>query len=208
MTEKNKDDAKTDKNRDERDEQTTNRREPFEDTGVESEKADSPEEVSSQAQPCTEEEMLRRRVAELEDKLLRNAAEFENYKKRVARQYEDMVRSANDAVMLEFLDIVDNFERALSHANNNADSESLRKGTDLILNQMINLLKKYNITPIEAVGKPFDPNFHDAMMQIESEDHDEGVVAMEMSRGYRQGDRILRHSKVGVSSGRKMTSDK
>ncbi len=190
----------------EQDEQTR------QDAGEEVDTPDTDTESETQqieeTQEVSQEEALRQRVAELEDKLLRSAAEFENYRKRIARQYEDMVRSANDPVMLELLDIIDNFERALNHAGNNTDFESLRKGTELILNQMTSLLKKYDITPIEAIGKTFDPNLHDAMMQVESDDYDEGVVAMEMSRGYRQGDRILRHSKVGVSSGKKEKSDK
>ena len=150
-----------------------------------------------------EEEKLRNQVAELEDKLLRSAAEFDNYKKRVARQYEDMVRTAGESLIGELLEVVDNFERALNHTEEDTDFDAFREGTKLIFNQMMNLLKKYDVTPIEALGQPFDPNLHEAMMQIESDEYDEGVVAVEMSRGYRQGTRVIRHSKVGVSSGKK-----
>jgi len=147
------------------------------------------------------EEQLSARVDELEDKLLRTAAEFDNYKKRVARQYDEVVRTANDRILVELLEVMDNFERALQHDNENSDIESFRKGTELIFNQMTALLNKYGVKPIEALGEPFDPNLHEAVMSIESEDYPEGVVAIEMSKGYVQGDRVLRHSKVGVSKG-------
>ena len=161
-----------------------------------------PEAVKETDELC-EEEKLRLQVAELEDKLLRSAAEFDNYRKRVARQYDDMIRSAGESMLGELLEVVDNFERALNHTEADTDYDAFREGTKLIFNQMMNLLKKYDVTAIEAIGQPFDPNLHEAMMQIESDEFDEGVVALEMTRGYRQGDRVIRHSKVGVSSGKK-----
>ena len=156
----------------------------------------------------TEEEQLKNQVEELNDKLLRTAAEFDNYKKRIARQYEDIINSANDRIISELLEIVDNFERALDHGNDNSDFESFRKGIDLISNQFKNLLKSYNVTPIEALGKPFDPNLHEAFIQIASDEYAEGVVAVEITKGYKMGDRILRHSKVGVSKGKEKKDKK
>lgn len=174
---------------------------------------DRAEEEGSKQEEATEEELceedvLRAQVAELEDKLLRVAAEFDNYRKRISRQYEDMVRSANDSLFMELLEVVDNFERALNHNQNDTDFDSFYKGIELILNQMTDLLRKHDIVPIEALGQPFDPNLHEAMMQIESDQYDEGIVAVEMSKGYRQGQRVIRHSKVGVSSGRKQDDEK
>ncbi len=153
----------------------------------------------------SEEEKLRIRTAELEDRFLRTAAEFENYKKRTARQFEEIVRGANDKILVELLGVVDNFERALQHSRENpetTDIEALRRGMELIFKQMAELLSKYDITPIETVGRPFDPNLHEALLSIESDEYPAGVVAVEMSKGYRQGDRVLRHSKVGVSKGK------
>jgi molecular chaperone GrpE len=166
------------------------------------------EPTEPQTEQLCEEDRLRLKVLELEDKLLRTAAEFENYRKRMARQYEDMVRSANDAVFQEFLEVVDNLERAVNHSNENADIESLQRGTELILGQMTGLLRKYDVTPIEAVGAPFDPNLHEAMMQVNSDEYEEGMVAVELSRGYRQGQRVIRHSKVGVSTDKQKRNDK
>lgn len=170
-------------------------------SGDATEDAQATEETQPEEEPC-EEERLKQHLEELEDKHLRLAAEFDNYKKRMARQYEEMMRSANDRILLELLEVVDNFERALHHENDDTDFETFRKGTELIFSQITALLGKYDISPIEALGKPFDPNLHEAVMPIESEDYPEGVVAIEMSKGYLQGDRVLRHSKVGVSKGK------
>lgn len=165
------------------------------------EETQAAEETQPEEEPC-QEEKLKARVEELEDRLLRTAADFDNYKKRTARQYEEFVRAANDRLFIELLDVVDNFERALQHGNDNADPKSLRQGTELIFTQITALLSKYDIRPIEALGRPFDPTLHEALMPIESEEHPEGVVAVEVTKGYMQGDRVLRHSKVGVSRGK------
>lgn len=149
----------------------------------------------------TVEEQLRKQVAELDDRLLRTLADFDNYKKRNFRQVEDTIRTAVDSLLLEFVEIVDNFERALEHTNGQDENDAIHRGTKLIYSQMRDLLGRYDVKPIEALGKPFDPNLHDAMMQIDSEEYDEGVVAIVLSRGYMRGNRVLRHSKVGVSRG-------
>lgn len=154
----------------------------------------------------TLEQKLQEQIVQLQDKLFRTVAEFENYKKRVTRQYEDIVRSANDKIIIEIIEMVDNFERALQH-NSNTDIEAYHKGIELIFNQMMNLIKKYDITPIEAIGKPFDPNLHEAVIQIESDEYDEGIVALEIGKGYIQEQRVIRHSKVGVSTGKKEDSN-
>ncbi len=158
--------------------------------------------VEIEAAPeLTEEEKLTAQVAELEDRLLRSAAEFDNFKKRTARRFEEIVRSANDRILLQLLDVIDNFERAFDHGDEQADLEGYREGMKLIYEQLTTLLDKHEVLPIEAVGRPFDPNLHEAVMQTESDEYPEGTVAVEMSKGYRQGERILRHSKVGVSAG-------
>ena len=127
-------------------------------------------------------------------------ADFDNYKKRQARLYDDLRRTANDGLLADVLDIVDNFERALEHANGQTDIDAFREGTQLIYNQMRDLMNRYKVEPIEALGKPFDPNLHEAMMKVPTDEYDEGIVAMEINRGYKHGDRVLRHSKVGVAA--------
>jgi len=150
---------------------------------------------------------LEARVAELDDQRLRALAELDNYKKRMARQFEDTVRSANDRLLVELLEVVDNFERALAHgraasesAENN--SEAFREGTELIYNQLTNLLAKYGVRRMEAVGQKFDPGLHEALLQIDSDEHDAGIVAQEITHGYLIDDRVLRHSRVAVSRGK------
>lgn len=148
-----------------------------------------------------EAERLQARIDELEDQLLRIAADFENYRKRTARQYEQQVKQANERLLGDLLEIVDNFERALSTENGESAPESFRKGVEMIFIQLTTLLTKYDVTPIEAVGQPFDPNLHEAVMQVDSDEYSEGMVALEVSKGYMLGDKVLRHSKVGVSRG-------
>ncbi len=159
------------------------------------------QEEAVAAEEVSEEDRLQARVAELEDRLLRAAADFDNFKKRIARQVEDSIRTANDKLLVELLEVVDSLERALQHSHENTDLDGFRTGTKLILDQILNMLEKYDVKPIEAMGRPFDPNLHEALMQVESEDHPDGVVALEIARGYRQGNRVLRHAKVGVSQG-------
>jgi len=150
---------------------------------------------------------LEEQLLELNDKLLRSVAEFDNYRKRMTRQMENVISNANDQLLAEFLEVVDNFERALTHDNNNSDAEAFRKGIEMILGQMTGLLARYSVTPIEALGQPFDPNLHEAMMQVDSDKYDDGMVALEIGKGYRLGDRVLRHSRVGVSTGAKKETD-
>lgn len=157
-------------------------------------------EIEKEEEPkLTPEEILQEKVNELEDKLMRRAAEFENYKKRTARQFDEIIQSANDRIILEFLDVVDNFSRSFDHDNEETNVESFKEGVNLIYNQMKGLLEKYDIKPFDAVGQPFNPDIHDAMMQVESDEFDEGTVAMEIGKGYKMGDRVIRHSKVGVA---------
>ncbi len=159
-------------------------------------KTDSPAE-----EKVSREVELAQRVTELEDKLLRKAAEFDNYRKRTAAQYEFMAQSATDQMLVQLIEVMDNFERAIEHATDSASDGSLIEGTKLIYNQLAEILKRHQVEPIEAVGQPFDHKLHDALMQVDSDEFEEGVVALEMARGYKIGSRVIRHSKVGVSKG-------
>ena len=173
-------------------------------TGENVQDASAAEEV---AEELSREETLKRQLEEANDKLLRNAAEFDNYRKRMARQMENMSGSANDGIIGSFLEVLDNFERALAHDNNNSDDAAFRQGIEMILNQMTDLLKRYNVAPIEALGQPFDPNLHEAMMPVDSDEYEDGLVALEISKGYRLGERVIRHSRVGVSTGPKAADE-
>ena len=142
-------------------------------------------------------------LAEKEDKYLRLAAEFENYKKRMYRQNQELIHNAEAGVLKELLEVQDNFERALSSANDKKDFKAFKKGIKMILEQMNKILDDHNVSQIETVGNLFDPELHEAVIQIETDKHPEGVIAQELSGGYRKGERVIRHAKVGVSSGKK-----
>ena len=136
---------------------------------------------------------VRRERDSLQDRLLRTAAEFDNYRKRIERERRELSAFVAGDVMLEILPIVDNLERALQAAPG-AEPDSLRKGVELIHKQMVDLLKKRGVQPIEALGADFDPNLHEAVLHEESESHREGEVMQEMQRGYTLGERLLRPS--------------
>ena len=149
----------------------------------------------------SEIEQLRQRVAELEDSRLRIRADFDNFRKRTARQLESAEDAARDQVFLDLLAVVDSFERGLTHANDETSSSAVVEGMNLIYGQLMQLMQRYAVVPIVAVGQPFDPHLHDAVMRVASAEYPEGTVAVEITRGYRIGDRVLRFSRVGVSSG-------
>jgi molecular chaperone GrpE len=158
--------------------------------------------VEAEIVPPTEEEQLRAQVAELEDRLLRSLADLDNFRKRSARQIDDVARNANDRLLGDLLDVVSNLDRALQHCNEGADVASLKQGMEMIHGQFMGLLTKYEIRPIDALGKPFDPNLHSALMQVDSNEYPEHTVAAEISKGFMQGERVLRHTQVAVSKGK------
>jgi molecular chaperone GrpE len=145
-------------------------------------------------------EELRRERDALQDRLLRTAAEFDNYRKRIERERRDISAFAAADVMIEILPIIDNLERAL-HASFSPDdsSEGLRRGVELIHKQLLELLRKRGVMPIEALGADFDPNLHEAVLHEDSSEHREGEVMQELQRGYVLGDRLLRPAMVKVA---------
>jgi molecular chaperone GrpE len=146
--------------------------------------------------PPDPQDELRREKDALQDRLLRTAAEFDNYRKRVDRERRDLVELASAEVLMEFLPIVDNLERALAAAS---EADPLRKGVELTLKQLLDLLRRRGVRPIEAVGADFDPNFHEAVIHEASSEHREGEVIAELQRGYLLGERLLRPAMVKVA---------
>lgn len=166
---------------------------------------DTPEPVEKieEVEEKSEEEKLLEKLTISEEKLLLALADFENYKKRQTRRQEEFYRTANDGLIIKLLDVIDNFQRAIDHAGEpgSGSSDSLLDGTRMILKQLHDILSHYQIVPIEAVGQPFDPNLHEALMHVESDEYEEGINSVEIAKGYKAGNRILRHAKVGVSKG-------
>jgi molecular chaperone GrpE len=154
-----------------------------------------PQEQQDETQPDPLEELRRERDS-LQDRLLRTAAEFDNYRKRMDRERRELADYTAGEVMSELLPIIDNLERALQAAEPN---DPLRKGVELTHRQMLEMLRKRGVTPIDALGKDFDPNFHQAVIHEASAEHREGEVMAELQRGYVVGDRLLRPAMVKVA---------
>jgi molecular chaperone GrpE len=154
-----------------------------------------PEQQQDETQPDPLEELRRERDA-VQDRLLRTAAEFDNYRKRMDRDRRDLAEYTAGEVLGEFLPIIDNLERALQAA---APDDPLRKGVELVHKQMLDLLRKRGVKPIESLGTDFDPNFHQAVIHEESAAHREGEVMEELQRGYVVGERLLRPAMVKVA---------
>jgi molecular chaperone GrpE len=160
------------------------------------------DESPAQGQPAAGDgadspEALRRERDTLQDRLLRTAAEFDNYRKRIDRERRELAEFAAADILSEVLPIIDNLERALQAPA--SGDEALRKGVELIHKQMLDLLRKRGVRPIEAQGAAFDPNFHQAVIHEASDAHAEGEVMQELQRGYLLGDRLLRPAMVKVA---------
>jgi len=134
---------------------------------------------------------------QLNDKYLRLAAEFENYKKRSAREYSRVSESAESALVLQLLDVVDDFLRALEQDADDADV--YKQGTRMIYDKLYEILKKRGLREIEAIDEVFDPFYHEAVMQREVEDYDDGIILEEVQKGYFLNSRVLRPAKVIVA---------
>lgn len=135
---------------------------------------------------------------ELNDKYIRLYAEFENYKKKVAKDKEELIKYASETLLYELLPSIDHLEIALKHAGEGT-SQGLVEGVENTLRELHRTLEKVGLKPIEAVDRPFDPEFHHAMTQVERDDVDEGTVVEEFRKGYTYGDKVLRASLVAVS---------
>lgn len=143
---------------------------------------------------------LKEQVEELKDKCMRQMAEFENFRKRTEREKAQMFDTGASHVLEKLLPVVDNFERGLAAAPEGAQADAFADGMNMIYKQLTKMLEDLGVTPIEALGKPFDPNFHNAVMQVTAtEEYPSGTVAQEMQKGYLYHDNVLRHSMVAVA---------
>ena len=140
------------------------------------------------------------KIDELNDKLKRSMAEFDNYRKRTDKEKSAMYEIGAKDVIEKILPIVDNFERGLNSIPEDAKGSAFVDGMEKIYKQFVKTLDDMGVKPIEAVGKPFDPNFHNAVMHVEDENLGENVVAVELQKGYTYKDSIVRHSMVQVAN--------
>ncbi len=174
----------------------------------ESETTESPLEPSARTEggpaPADEQaaklETAEKQAKDYYDRLLRVSADFENYRKRTAREMRELTKYANEELMKELLPIIDNLERAVAvTAQESLPDDPLLKGVTLILAEIEKLFERHSVKPIEAMGKAFDPNYHQAMMQEESNDHPPNTVVRELQKGYTIHERLLRPAMVAVS---------
>lgn len=138
------------------------------------------------------------KIAELTDRVQRQMAEFDNFRKRTEKEKAQMFEVGAKSVIEKILPVVDNFERGLAAVPEEAKEDAFVQGMDKIYKQLMTELESLEVKPIEAVGTEFNPDFHNAVMQVESEEYESGVVAQELQKGYMYRDSVVRHSMVAV----------
>ncbi|MCR5032307.1 MAG: nucleotide exchange factor GrpE [Lachnospiraceae bacterium] len=175
------------------------------------ENVDSSEEAAEDPKETTEEpkkgffkkdkekEAFKEKIGALEDQVKRQMAEFDNFRKRSEKEKQAMFEIGARSVIEKILPVVDNFERGLQSVPEEEKGSAFADGMDKIYKQLMTELDNLGVTPIEAVGQPFDPELHNAVMQVQSEEYESGTVAQELQKGYKYHDTVVRHSMVAVT---------
>lgn len=140
------------------------------------------------------------KIEELTDQVKRQMAEFDNFRKRTEKEKTQMYEIGAKSIIEKVLPVVDNFERGLAAVPEENKEDPFAEGMNKIYKQLMTMLEEAEVKPIEAVGKEFDPNLHNAVMQTESEEYESGVIAQELQKGYTYRDSVVRHSMVAVVS--------
>lgn len=144
-------------------------------------------------------EKARAEAKEMHERYLRSAADLENFKKRIVKEAEENRRYASEELVKAMIPTVDNLERAIAHSEGNTDSAALLEGIRMVHKQFMDTLAKFGVEQITALGKPFDPNFHQALMQVKTNESPPNTVVSEVTKGYLLNGRLIRPSMVGVS---------
>jgi molecular chaperone GrpE len=171
---------------------------PIEDTPIQAEEmlAENPLGEQAEEDRLTE---LQRQADENHNRFLRAQADFDNFRRRTQKEKEELAQYASLKLVSELLPVLDNFERALLSGGEAAATNSFAKGIDMIYRQFAQVLESEGLKKIEAVGQPFDPEMHQAIMQVESEEHEAGTVVEVIQNGYWLKDKVLRPAMVKVS---------
>ncbi|HIJ97087.1 MAG TPA: nucleotide exchange factor GrpE [Desulfuromonadales bacterium] len=161
----------------------------------------SAESATPESEPTLEEQLIAKEKESREnwDRFLRERADLENYRKRVSREKEELLAYGTKSFIEEILPVVDSLERALAHASEDGIG-AVVEGIRMTHGMLLTALKKFNVTPIEAAGTPFDSAFHQAMSQVPSDEHEPNTVVEEYQKGYMLKDRLLRPSMVTVAT--------
>ncbi len=140
------------------------------------------------------------KTKDIQDKLLRSQADFENMRKRLEREKQDFLKYANEGIILELLNVLDDLERVINLAEDkHEDLNAFLKGVEMILAHLYELLKTHGVKPVDAEGKIFDPHYHEALMQVENKDLPENTIVEVLQKGYLMYERVIRTAKVKVS---------
>jgi molecular chaperone GrpE len=156
------------------------------------------DEVTNESEPAKEVNSLKEKLAELNDKFLRQAAEFENFKRRNAKERIELIQTAGKDVITDLLDVIDDSERAQNQMASANDIEALKEGLSLVFSKLRNTLTAKGLKPMDAKGKAFDPDLHEAIAEIEAGEEMKGKVIDEVQKGYYLNDKIIRYAKVVV----------
>ena len=172
---------------------------------TEKEEAGSPKQAESEkkgffGKKKDKKDVKDTKIEELTDRLQRNMAEFDNYRKRTEKEKSAMFEIGAKDIIEKILPVVDNFERGLAAVPEEEKGAPFAEGMEKIYKQLMKTLEDAGVKPIEAVGQPFDPNFHNAVMHIDDESLGENIVAMELQKGYTYRDSVVRHSMVQVAN--------
>lgn len=154
--------------------------------------------AKKQAKQDKKSDALKEQIELLEDKVKRQLAEFENFRNRTEKEKSAMFETGAKSVIEKMLPVVDNFERGLATVPEDKKDDAFVDGMNRIYKQLLTELEAIGVKPIEAVGQEFDPNLHNAVMQVESQEYESGVVAQELQKGYTYRDSVVRHSMVAV----------
>lgn len=154
--------------------------------------------AKKQARQDKKSDAYKEQIEQLEDRVKRQMAEFENFRKRTDKEKQAMFETGAKSVIEKLLPVVDNFERGLATVPEEQREDPFVDGMNRIYKQLLTELDNIGVKPIEAVGCEFDPNLHNAVMQVESGEYESGVVAQELQKGYTYRDAVVRHSMVAV----------
>lgn len=182
-----------------KDDDTSQEKEDIDDSSQD--KENKQEEKSSKKKKKSDKkiEAFEERNAELEDRVKRQMAEFENFRRRTEKEKASMFEMGAKSVIEKILPVVDNFERGLATIPEEEKNSSFSEGMNMIYKQLMTELDGLGVKPIESVGKEFNPEFHNAVMQVESDQYEQGIIAQELQKGYTYRESVVRHSMVAVS---------
>ena len=177
---------------------STNEERPSSDVGTD---ADGPAQAgaSEAEKPSDPVEEARAEVGRIRDQLLRTAADYDNFRKRTRRELDDAQKRGREELLRDLLPVFDNLERAVLHAGQASDAKAVADGVTMVLKQFADTLGRVGIKRVPTVGSPFDPSQHEAIQQLETDEHPAGTIVAEVQPGYAMGDRLVRAAMVVVA---------